>query len=240
MLNKQKLLPLTLAAALLNGIPLAMAEPQVSANISLTSDYRFRGISQSNKSSALQGGFDVVFEPGFYVGIWGSTVDFDSNEGFDGSLELDYYAGWSMETASAVGLDLGYIYYDYPGDEGAEGDYQELYAKVSYKDVTLGINYSDDYYASSDELLYYYADYSLSLNEIWSLDIHLGYSELQRGGGFLATTEDSYMDYSLAVTASLMEVDWTLAYVGSDLEQEEVFDTDWGDDSLVFSVSKSF
>lgn len=240
MLNKQKLLPLTLAVALLNGIPSAMAEPHVSANISLTSDYRFRGISQSNESSALQGGFDVAFEPGFYVGIWGSSVDFDSNEGFDGSLELDYYAGWSMETASAVGLDLGYIYYDYPGDEGAEGDYQELYAKVSYKDVTLGINYSDDYYASSDELLYYYADYSLSLNEIWSLDIHLGYSELQRGGGFLATAEDSYMDYSLAVTASLMEVDWTVAYVGSDLEQEEVFDTDWGDDSLVFSVSKSF
>ena len=48
------------------------------------------------------------------------------------------------------------------------------------------------------------------------------------------------MDYSLAVTASLMEIDWTLAYVGSDLEQEEVFDTDWGDESLVFSVSKSF
>ena len=91
MLNK-KLLPAAVTAALLAGTSLAQAqdEPaivtgdefvegfQISGNVALTSDYRFRGISQSDEDFAVQGGFDAEFGPGFYVGIWGSSVDFDT------------------------------------------------------------------------------------------------------------------------------------------------------------------
>ena len=59
-------------------------------------------------------------------------------------------------------------------------------------------------------------------------------------GGFLATDEDAYTDYSVTVTYSWAGLDWSLAYVGTDLDEEDVFGTDWGDDTAVFSLSKSF
>ena len=50
---------------------------------------------------------------------------------------------------------------------------------------------------------------------------------------------DAYTDYSVALTYSWASVDWSLAYVGTDLDEEDVFDTDWGEDAVVFSVAKS-
>ena len=241
MLNR-KLLPAAIATGLLAGaaVPAAQAEMEISANVALTSDYRFRGISQSDESIALQGGFDLGFDNGIYIGTWGSSVDFDSNRGFDGSLELDYYIGWASDIGdTGITLDVGYLYYDYPGDNGAEGDYQELYGSIGFWDVTLGLAYSDDYYGETDTFFYYYADYSLGLGDNFSLDFHVGYNDLEKNGGFLATDEDSYVDYSVGITASYWAVDWTLAYVGTNLDEEDVFDTEWGDDTVVFTISKS-
>ena len=241
MLTK-KLLPAAIATGLLAGatVPVAQAEMEISGNVALTSDYRFRGISQSDEDIALQGGFDLGFDNGIYIGTWGSTVDFDSNDGFDGSLELDYYIGWASDIGdTGVSLDVGYLYYDYPGDDGAEGDYQELYASIGFWDATLGVNYSDDYYGETDTFWYYYAQYSFGFAENFSLDFHIGYNDLEKNGGFLATDEDSYIDYSVGITASYWAVDWTLAYVGTDLDEEDVFDTDWGEDTVVFTISKS-
>jgi len=241
MLNK-KLLPATIATALLMGSSAAMSAPEISANVTLTSDYRFRGISQSNDDIAIQGGFDIAFEPGFYIGTWGSSVDFGTadGEGFDGTLELDYYAGWAMETESGVGVDVGYLYYDYPGDEDPTGDYQEVYASVSFWDFTLGGAYSDDYYGETGDFKYYYADYGLGLGENWSLALHIGYNDLDDGGGYLSSDESGYIDYSVGVTATYLAVDWTLAYVGTDLDGDDYFDADdLVDDTLVFSISKS-
>ncbi|TXS94233.1 hypothetical protein FV139_11610 [Parahaliea maris] len=241
MLNK-KLLSATAAAVLLSGVSSAMAAPEISANVTLTSDYRFRGISQSNDDIAIQGGFDLGFDNGIYIGTWGSSVDFltADGEGVDGSLELDYYVGWAMETESGVGIDVGYLYYDYPGDDGLEGDFQEIYGSVSFWDITLGIAYSDDYYAETEKFFYYSGDYSLGLGENLSLDLHIGYNDLDQDGGYLSDGADSYIDYSVGLTASYWAVDWSLAWVGTDLDGEEYFGLDdLVDDTLVFSVSKS-
>ena len=68
MLNK-KLLTAALASALLAGAATsAQAEIEISGNVALTSDYKFRGISQSNEDIAIQCGFDVAFENGIYIG----------------------------------------------------------------------------------------------------------------------------------------------------------------------------
>ena len=238
----KKLLPATVATALFVGASTAMAAPEISGNVTLTSDYRFRGISQSNDDIAIQGGFDIAFENGIYLGTWGSSVDFGTadGDGFDGTLELDYYAGWSMETESGVGVDVGYLYYDYPGDDGAEGDYQEIYGSVSFFDITLGGAYSDDYYGETENFFYYYADYSLGFGDNFSLDLHIGYNDLDEDGGYLSDGADSYIDYSVGVTASYLSVDWSLAWVGTDLDGEEYFGLDdLVDDTLVFSISKS-
>ena len=251
MLNK-KLLTAAVTSALIGGAGLAQAQErddidvasgdgfEISGNVALTSDYRFRGISQSDESAAIQGGFDVEFSPGFYLGVWGSSVDFDSNVDYDGSLELDYYGGWSSAIGDTdFGVDVGYIYYDYPGDNGSEGDYQEFYVSGSWKDISLSVNYSDDYYAETDEYWRYSAEYSLSLMENLSLGLQAAYNELEKNGGFFSSDEDSYTDYSVTLTYSVAGVDLSVAYVGTDLDDDDVFGTDWADDTAVFTISKS-
>jgi len=242
MLNK-KLLPAALATALLAGATVAQADMEISGNVALTSDYKFRGISQSNEDIAVQGGFDLGWDNGIYIGTWASSVDFDvssADGGLNGSLELDYYVGWASDIGdSGFGIDVGYLYYDYPGDDGVEGDYQELYGSLSWNDLAVGVAYSDDYYAETDTFWYYYADYSLGINDTFTIDFHVGYNDVEKNGGFLSSDEDSFIDYSVGVTASWLAVDWTLAYVGTDLDEEDVFDTEWGDDSVIFTISKS-
>jgi uncharacterized protein (TIGR02001 family) len=237
-----KLLPAALTTALLAGTSAAQAEMEISGNVALTSDYKFRGISQSDESPAVQGGFDLGWETGIYVGVWASSVDFDINDnGYDGSLELDYYVGWSSALGEGdnIAVDVGYLLYTYPGDDGSEGDYQELYGSVSFWDATIGVAYSDDYYAETGNFLYLYGDYSFSLPAEFSLDLHVGFNDFDEKDGFLSDGQDSYIDYSVGITKTWASVDWTLAYVGTDLDSEEVFDTDWGDDSVIFTISKS-
>jgi len=236
----KKVLPAAIAASLLAGATATSVQAaEISANVSLVSDYRFRGISQSDEDIAIQGGFDLGFDNGIYIGTWGSSVDFDSNDGFDGSLELDYYIGWGMDIGENSAIDVGYLYYDYPGDDGAEGDYQELYGSFSFHDLTVGMAYSDDYYGETDTFFYYYAGYSIGLGENLSLDLHAGYNDLDEDGGFLSDGQDSYTDYSVGLTWSVMGVDLGAAYVGTTLDEEEVFGTDWGEDTVVFSIAKS-
>lgn len=245
MLNK-KLLPAAIATALLAGgvmAPTAQAEIEISGNVALTTDYRFRGISQSNDDIAVQGGFDLAFDNGIYVGTWGSTVDFDldSSQGLNGSLELDYYVGWASDIGdTGISLDVGYLYYDYPGDSSVlEGDYQEVYGSIGFWGATLGVHYSDDYYAESGDFMYIYGDYSFGLTDNLSLDLHVGFNEFDEADVFLSDG-DSYIDYSVGLTASYFAVDWTLAVVGTDLDDDEYFGLgDLVEDTVVFSISKS-
>ena len=249
MLTK-KLLPAAIATGLLAGatVPTAQAEMEISGNVALTSDYRFRGISQSNDDIAVQGGFDLAWDNGIYVGTWASSINFgeiDANENgkpdYDGSLELDYYIGWASDIGdSGFGIDVGYLYYDYPGDTDLEGDYQELYGSLSWNDLAVGIAYSDDYYAETGNFMYYYADYSFGFAENFSLDFHIGYNDFDDADVFLSDGADSYIDYSIGLTASYWAVDWSLAWVGTDLDDEEYFEADdLIDDTVIFTISKS-
>ena len=166
---KKALAMTALAAAM---IPAANAV-EVSGNVTLATDYKFRGYSQTDTSPAVQGGFDVGFDSGFYVGMWGSNVDFAK------SLELDYYAGYAGEINDSVSYDVGYIYYDYPGTPD-EDDYEEFYASISVSDFTFGLAYSDDYYFETGEFYYVYADYSFDLGGGYGLGLHYGFSIFPR------------------------------------------------------------
>ena len=242
MLNR-KLIPLAAASTLLLGANVAQAEWETSANVALTTDYKFRGISQSNENPAIQGGFDLGHSSGFYIGTWGSTVDFDFSEadgGYNGSLELDYYVGFASDINDAWSYDVGYLYYDYPGDEGDEGDYQEFYGSLSWNDLTVGVAYSDDYYAETDEFWYLYADYSFSLPNDFALDLHVGYNMLEEDGGFLSSDEDAYTDYSISISRDFAGINLAIAYVGTDLDDDDVFGSDWGDGVVVGTISASF
>ena len=105
----------------------------VSANVSFTTDYIWRGMTQSD-GPAVQGGFDYEADSGFYAGFWGSNVNFNNGNG----QELDYYAGYGFSLGD-VGVDVGYITYDYP-DSDPDLKFEEIYIGFSFGD--LGLTYA--------------------------------------------------------------------------------------------------
>jgi nitrogen regulatory protein P-II 2 len=109
----------------------------LTGNVSLVTDYKFRGLSQTYKGPAVQGGFDYSHASGLYVGTWASNVS--GNQFPNGaSLELDIYGGYKW-TMGGVGLDVGLLQYYYPGAyyniAGPKQKYDttELYVAGSYK-----------------------------------------------------------------------------------------------------------
>jgi len=110
---------------------------EISGNFALVSDYRFRGISQTDRDPALQGGFDLAHKSGIYAGTWASNVSQWANPG--GSMEVDFYVGYATELPMGVGLDVGHTWYQYPGNEpgndptnAVSNDTREFHIKFSY------------------------------------------------------------------------------------------------------------
>ena len=132
----------------------------VAGNVSLNSDYRFRGFTQTNYGAALQGGIDITHKSGFYVGNWNSNVAQDLYNG--ASLEMDFYGGFKGEVAPGLGYDVGAIYYYYPQTGvdrgGAYSNYsgkkinnQEIYFGLSYGPISAKLYYATgDYFKTAD------------------------------------------------------------------------------------------
>ncbi len=122
------------ALALMTSAPaFAQEEPSspvtVSGSVGLVSDYRFRGVSQSDRGMAIQGGITATHESGFYVGTWASSLGGWGR--FGGSnMELDLVAGYAMPLGENATLDVGLTWYMYPS--GADKtDFAEPYVKLS-------------------------------------------------------------------------------------------------------------
>ncbi len=114
---------------------------EFSVNMALASDYVYRGISQTNEEATIQGGFDIEGESGLYAGVWTSNI------AFDGSIEIDVYAGFAGEFNETLGFDIGVLHYDYPNDAGPnDSSFDEVYGSLSYKDLTVGVAYSNDFF----------------------------------------------------------------------------------------------
>lgn len=125
-----------------------VASAQLTANVSLTSNYKFRGQDQDvskvkSIKPALQGGLDYAFgDSGFYVGNWNSSVDWLTGN----SLESDVYGGYKFKAAGAD-LDLGLLTYIYPGN--SNGNTTEVYGAATFGPVTAKYSHtlSKDYFA---------------------------------------------------------------------------------------------
>lgn len=126
----------------------------LTGNVGLFSQYIFRGLTQTDHKPALQGGFDFAHQSGVYLGTWGSNISWLRDSGAyrsGGSLEWDFYGGYKMAWGD-FGLDLGTLYYWYPGDEaltpaGAlatnpKADTWEIYAAGSWKWLSAKYSYS--------------------------------------------------------------------------------------------------
>ncbi|MCO1334866.1 TorF family putative porin [Microbulbifer sp. OS29] len=228
-----KIAALITVAAFALGIvsPSAAAEtgPSFSANVGVVSDYKFRGITQTDGGPALQGGVDADLGNGIYLGTWASQVDFDYGSD-ETDYEQDFYGGYSADINETVSFDVGYIYYAYHGGDRDE-DYQEVYGSLSFSDLTLGLAYSDDYWAESGEFYYPYAEYSFALPAELTLDLHLGLNLFDEE--VFLYESDSYFDYSVTVSKEVGGLSLSASFVGTDVSDKECFDTDWCEPSLL-------
>lgn len=137
---KKKLLVAALASAF--AMPAMAEDSPFSANVSLTSNYLYRGITQTADRGAIQGGFDYAHASGFYVGAWGSNISWLTDSGAytsGASLELDTYGGYRGE-AGPVSYDVGFLRYNYSGEVapgGISATTNEIYGAVSYSLMTV-------------------------------------------------------------------------------------------------------
>ncbi|MBU4568407.1 MAG: TorF family putative porin, partial [Alphaproteobacteria bacterium] len=118
-----------LAAALIAAAGTASAEGEFSGNVAISSDYVWRGVSQSNGDMAISGGFDYA-NGMFYAGTWASNIDFE--DASDANVEIDFYGGIASEFSNGVTWDLGVIYYVYPDSEDSDLDFVELKGALGY------------------------------------------------------------------------------------------------------------
>jgi len=217
-----------------------MAAADFSANVGVTSDYRFRGVSQSAKDPAVQGGVDYA-QNGFYVGTWASTIDFDGGPGNDpdADLELDVYAGYKFQ-AAGVEWDAGILHYAYPGsDSAADLPFTEIYFGGSYSAFSAKLYYTNDYTGTTDESAYYLtAGASFELGSGFSLGLSVGYSG---GDGVEDTFGDSYTDYRIGVSKTFAGIDFNLSYVDtSGISPDITTDLFNTEGTVVLTATKTF
>jgi uncharacterized protein (TIGR02001 family) len=224
-----------LSAALLTGtlmLAAATANAGVTGNVAFTSDYLFRGVSQSNNNAAIQGTMSYAHDSGFYATAWGSSIATST-----GGLELDTLFGYAGKTGEAA-YDVGVMRYNYPGlnentagqvdsDTGlpVDADYNEIYASVSAYGAKLGVNHSPDYFLESGAFTYLYATYGTEVAGL-GLFASVGMNSFDSAAKmnqalFTTGADDSYMDYKVAVSKTLEGVAFELAYVGSDIDDTE-------------------
>ena len=205
----------------------------LSWNLALTSDYVFRGITQTDFDPALQGGLDYSFgDTGLYVGAWASNVDFADSEGPD--IELDYYIGWNHDLSETLNLDLSLVRYSYMGEQEAYGniDYNEVIGALAYDEMlTFTVAYANDYSNSGYSSLYYNLAGSWDLGNDFAVNAGVGRTNFSDDVG-------SYTDWNLGVSRQFGPVNAALNYydvTGGFID--DVFGDEKASDRVVLTLS---
>ncbi|WP_150290861.1 TorF family putative porin [Sphingobium estronivorans] len=242
----------------------------VSGSVALVSDYRFRGVSQTDKGMAVQGGVTVTHESGAYAGTWASNL---SGWGtFGGSnMELDLFAGYAIPLGGAT-LDVGLTWYMYPSGAD-ETDFAEPYVKLSSElgpvKGLLGVAYAPKQQAlgnwsntpesrigDKEDNLYIWGDVSGAVpNTPVTLKAHLGWSNGNPGLGPNGTSiapTGKYLDWLVGadvaipgtpLTLGLAYVDTDIAWVEENYIRPNFSDADGSSiarSRVVFSLSAAF
>lgn len=218
----------------------------VSGSVAIASDYRFRGVSQTNNEMTVQGGVTVSHDSGFYVGTWAANLSGWGTFG-GANMELDLIGGYKADLGGAT-LDVGATWYMYPG--GADKtDFAEPYIKLSGtagpatllagvayapKQEALGRWYNSGADAAAgvynnpgakDDNLYLWGDAALGIKGTpFTAKAHIGYSDGNPGLGPNATSvapTGSYWDWSAGVDATWKNLTLGVAYVGTDISDHD-------------------
>jgi uncharacterized protein (TIGR02001 family) len=238
------------ALALLSSAPaFAQDEPAkpitVTGSVGLVSDYRFRGVSQTDKGMAVQGGFTIAHESGLYVGTWGSNLSGWGTFG-GANMELDLIAGYAVPLGEGTTLDVGLTWYMYPS--GADDtDFAEPYVKLSHQfgpvKGLVGVAYAPKQQAlgkvcnsgactvfrpgAKEDNFYLWGDVSSAIpNTPVTLKAHLGYSKGNSGLGPNGTSvapTGKYLDWLVGADVAIPGTPLTagIAYVDTDISRRE-------------------
>lgn len=228
-----------LAGAAIGTAGAAHAEGTMSGSVNFTTDYVFRGLSQTTGSPAIQGSLDYTDDASsipWYAGVWGSNVDFGTG---GGNLETDLYAGVRPKTGP-VSWDIGILGYFYPGahDDGAEQDYYEGAVSASMDVMTnlnlgVAVNYSPDFFGETGTGLYGEVNGTYKVSDALSFTAAYGAQNVDDIG--------SYNTWNIGATYAWQGFNLGLTYSDTDGADEFVtsFDDQAADSRVVFSVGRS-
>ncbi|MEX2353301.1 MAG: TorF family putative porin, partial [Gammaproteobacteria bacterium] len=208
-----------------------------SGNVTLASDYLFRGQSQTDNGPAVQGGVDYNHAMGLYLGTWASNINFA-----DG-IEIDYYGGFAGEMGD-FSYDLTAVYYAYPSSDNDE-DFLEFGPSVTYAfagdfepTLTVGFLYSDDYSFNSGSSVWLYSDLGIALPNDFGLGFHVGHQWIKDNATW--GTPD-WLEYNVSLSKNILGLDFAVTYSDTDLSQAECFvGGNICDEKVVFSISAGF
>ncbi len=191
-----------------------------SGNLTLTSDYVFRGFTESSAGPAVQGEFMVEHETGFYIGSWNSSFD----AGDDGNgLETSVYGGFETEFYPGLTLDLGIYRYIFTRTESNE-DFNEYYiglgAAIGDFDAAVYYSYADDYLKSdeSTHIFELFTTYNVPNSDVYLFG-NVGYLDSDA----FEPDDDSYTYWELGVGTEIVGLDFSVMYTDQDLDSRRRF-----------------
>ncbi|WP_028917802.1 TorF family putative porin [Pseudoxanthomonas sp. J35] len=195
-------------------------------SVAATSDYVWRGVSQSNETSTGQAGLTYNSPVGLYVGTWASGVDFGPG---DPDFEVDYFVGYNVDFSDSVNFDIMLNRYTYP--DASELNFNELITTTTFaENYSLTVAYSDDFGGSDTDAWYVAGGASIGLPNDFSLDLGVGRSMFEKDYG------EDYTDWTVGVSRSWGLVSASLAYVGTDGNGRDAFG-EIADNRLVLTLS---
>lgn len=203
-----------------------------------TSNYVFRGISQTADAPAVQGNIDYVFDNGLKLGVWGSNVDFDAS---DATLEVDLYAAYTQSWDKLTG-EVGVIHYAYPGSVSTDNlDYTEGYVSLGYDfgfaSLTGSFNYTPEYSFDSGDATYARIYAKVPLPYGLTLD---GWYGSQTFDDNTAVALPDYNDWAIGLAYGINDFTIKAQYTDTDITTAECGGTDNCAEKATLSVSKAF
>ncbi|MBI3729933.1 MAG: hypothetical protein HY254_16595 [Burkholderiales bacterium] len=214
---------------------------ELTFNAALVSDYRYRGISQSQLQPALQGGADYNNPSGFYAGTWLSTIKWITDQGGSGRLEWDLYAGKKGQISKDISYDVGVLSYVYPTNAlSPSANTTEIYGQLGYGPAYAKYSYSVSNlfgFTNSKGSAYFDIGANFELGDGYTINLHAGHQKVTN------TPVASYTDWKIGVTKEFGVVTGSLAVIGTNSTSYMGPAPDMknlGKTSLVLSVSKTF
>jgi uncharacterized protein (TIGR02001 family) len=215
---------------------------EVSFNAAITSDYRYRGISQTRLEPALQGGADYTHNPsGFYAGTWLSTIKWTKDAGGSGDIEWDIYGGKRGEIVKDVSYDVGVLAYVYPSNGlNPNANTTELYGQVGYGPAYIKYSHAVTNlfgFADSKNSGYLDVGANIEVGSGYTVNLHAGHQSVKNNSTF------AYTDWKIGATKDFGVVTGALAVIGTNTDNYVGPAPDvknLGKTALVLSISKTF